>query len=74
VAYFANGTEGMIFYEQCINCLHEDPGVGCPIALVQMIYNYEQLDKGNEKLRECLNHLVNESGICQMKPLIDEVR
>ena len=72
MAYFPNGTSGMIFDEQCSECIHEDPTALCPIANVQMEYNYFQCNKGQEKLRECMNFLVNEKGYCQMKIQIEK--
>lgn len=72
MAYFSNGTEGMILDEQCAVCIHEDQDAGCPIALVQMLYNYDQI--GNDDLQAAMNILINEKGRCQMKPLIDKLR
>jgi hypothetical protein len=72
MAYFPNGQAGLYLDEQCMDCLHDDPDVGCPIAFIQMEYNYTQLDKGQEQLREALNYLVNEKGDCQLKPLINK--
>lgn len=70
MAYFANSTEGETLDVQCDQCIHEDPDAGCPIALVQMEYCYSQI--GNKLLEECLNMLINEKGICQMKPVIEK--
>ena len=71
MAYFSNGSEGMILDEQCIECIHEDPDAGCPIALAQMLFNYDQVN--NADLRKCLNMLVDDNrGECQMKPLIEQ--
>ena len=72
MAYFSNGTEGMILDDQCSECLHADPDAGCPISLLQMNFNYEQNKAGNKKLREAMNYLINDDGVCQMKPLIDK--
>lgn len=72
MAYFSNSTEGMILDEQCDNCLHQDPDVGCPINLVHQLYNYSQI--GNKYLQSAMNILVNEDGKCNMKPLIDAIR
>lgn len=55
--------------EQCCRCPYgEKP---CPIALIQVIYNYDQLNKGNEQLKEAMNALVDEDGQCQMLVLIE---
>ena len=62
MAYFSNGTEGEILYDQCHDCplgygwkqdAHQktllDLGVpeadpkGCPVFMVQMQYNYDQI-------------------------------
>lgn len=67
MAYFPNGSSGAILDEQCAACLPEDP---CPIAYVQIEYNYEQCNAGQEKLRELLRHLVTDDGQCQMKKYV----
>ncbi len=67
MAYFPNGSSGAILDEQCAECLPEDP---CPIAFVQIEYNYEQCNAGQEKIRELMNILVNEKGECQMKKYV----
>ena len=72
MAYFPNGTAGDILDQQCAKCLHHNPDIGCPISFVQTHYNYDQCDDGLEKMQELLNILVNEKGICQMKPLIEK--
>ena len=61
----------MDFDATCCECIHEDPEAGCPVALVQMSFNYDQTD--NKKLAEALTMLVNEKGECQMKPYIDRL-
>jgi len=73
MGYFANGTDGMYFDEQCSRCIHDQDeiGVGCPVALVQSLYNYDQHKEGQEKLKECLTHLVDDAGDCKMKEMID---
>lgn len=38
----------------------------CPVETVQLLYNYDQCDKGQEKLREAMNLLIDEKGICQV--------
>ena len=70
MAYFSNGSEGSYFDNQCDECIHEDPEAGCPIALVQMYFNYDQCSEG--KLREAMTMLVGEDGKCKMKPLIEK--
>jgi len=63
MAYFSNGSDGAILDRQCLDCpLGDGP---CPIAVIHAIYNYDQCDV--PKLREAMNILVNEDGICQMR-------
>ena len=62
MAYFANGTEGMYFEEQCSKCKYgNDP---CPIAFVQAFYNYEAAK--NKIARSILDDLVQDNGVCRM--------
>ncbi len=70
MAYFSNSTEGATLDTQCGQCQVANDAA-CPILFVQMEYNYEQLDEGNETLRECMNLLIDEDGNCRMKPIID---
>jgi hypothetical protein len=68
MAYFPNGTAGEIFNDQCHECLHgAADDFLCPVAHIQMIYNYTQLDDGNEDLRAAMCLLVQLDGTCQMK-------
>ena len=74
MAYFANGSEGDAYLEHyCCKCLnYGDPDKpNCPILTVHLVFNYDQLDKGQNKLRECLSALIptdenNFSGECRM--------
>lgn len=62
MAYFSNGTEGDVFTAQCGICKYgQEP---CPIALIQMTYNYDQI--GNDLARKIINDLVEEDGTCTM--------
>ena len=62
MAYFSNGTEGMLFDEQCARCKYgQEP---CPIALIQNEYNYKACN--NKTARAILDHLVNNNGNCAM--------
>jgi hypothetical protein len=45
----------------------------CPIAMVQQLYNYDQLKKGQEKLKEAMNVLIDKEGICQMRPILLDI-
>jgi len=63
MAYFPNGTAGMVFDEECSTCKYgQEP---CPIALVQIQYNYDTCQ--NPKLKELLDCLVKQDGTCEMK-------
>lgn len=62
MAYFSNGSEGMVFDDQCARCKYGDKP--CPIALVQMTYNYDACN--NEVARKILDTLVKNDGTCTM--------
>jgi len=62
MAYFSNGTEGMVFDEQCSKCKYGDKP--CPIAFAQMNYNYESAN--NDVATKILNTLVKDDGTCEM--------
>ena len=62
MAYFANGTEGEIFDQQCGKCKYG--AKACSIAYVQIHYNYDACN--NKIASEILNALVNENGTCTM--------
>lgn len=60
MAYFSNGSEGMCFDDQCSRCKYgQEP---CPIALVQMEYNYDACN--NTTARKILDTLVKNDGTC----------
>ena len=67
MAYFPNGCAGEVLDNQCAECLPYEP---CPIAWVQMEYNYDQCKDGQEKLAALLNCLVDEKGQCKMKQYV----
>ena len=73
MAYFPNGTAGEVLGNQCADC-HLSSEAPCPILWVQMTYNYSQLDSEGERtaVSDVMDCLVNDDGICQMKPVIDE--
>lgn len=62
MAYFSNGSEGMVFDEQCAKCKFGDKP--CPIAFVQMDANYDQLKDTTGTARKILDHLVKDDGTC----------
>ena len=68
MAFFSNGTEGMVFDEECSTCIHGEKS--CPISLVQMIYNYEA--RNNKVAREILDTLVSQDGKCAIKKAFPE--
>lgn len=63
MAYFSNGTEGMVFDEECASCKYGEKA--CPIAAVQIIYNYDACN--NETATKILDSLVKNDGTCTMK-------
>ncbi len=60
MAYFSNGSEGMCFDDQCAKCKYGQ--APCPIALVQVAYNYEAVN--NEVATKILDTLVKQDGTC----------
>ena len=68
MAYFSNGSEGHCFDEQCMRCKYgEEP---CPVAWVQMEYNYEACN--NKTARAILDYLVSNNGTCAMYEMMDK--
>jgi hypothetical protein len=62
MAYFANGSEGSYFEQECARCrFGEGP---CPIAEVQSLYNYDAVN--NEVATKVLDMLVSDDGACSM--------
>lgn len=62
MAYFPNGTSGMVFDEQCSRCRYgEGP---CPIYFVQHEFNYKACN--NEVATAILDELVAQDGTCAM--------
>ncbi len=72
MAYFPNGDAGEYLESQCAICPLGKEGVACPVKLVQLMYNYDQLKAGQDKLREALTMLVNKKGDCQVRPLLEQ--
>ena len=62
MAYFSNGTEGMVFDEQCLVCKYGEDA--CPIAYVQQMFNYDACN--NEVATKILDYLVKPDGTCMM--------
>ena len=63
MGYFSNGTEGMDYQERfCNRCVH-DKNQDCPVWLVHLVFNYEQLKnhpKQHGPMRELLSALIPE--------------
>ena len=70
MAYFSNSSEGEVLDVQCYDC--PLGGGCCPVRSVQMLYNYDQLEDGQEKLREAMELLVDDKGVCQVRKKILE--
>lgn len=68
MAYFSNGSEGMSFDVECLECFYGKDA--CPIAGVQMGYNYEACN--NKVATNILNELIKNDGTCSMKKLIEQ--
>ena len=65
MAYFSNGSEGACFDAQCAKCKFGQSN--CPIALIQLTYNYDQIDndvEGDTVATKIMNELVKQDGTC----------
>ena len=62
MAYFSNGSKGEVFDEQCSKCKYGDKS--CPIAFVQMEYNYKACNKKTTRI--ILDFLIERDGSCTM--------
>ncbi len=62
MAYFSNDSECEVFNSQCTNCIYGE--VFCPIAFVQIAYNYDAVN--NEVATNILDTLVKNNGACSM--------
>ena len=62
MAYFSNGSEGVVFDDQCAKCKYGKRP--CPIAFVQIDANYDQHKDTSGTATKILNHLVNNDGTC----------
>ena len=69
MAYFPNGCAGEVFDDQCAKCIMYERA--CPIAWVQMEYNYPACN--NETARAILDCLVKNNGDCEMFKAMPEV-
>ena len=77
MAYFANGSEGAVLEAQCDNCplgaAPEGTDTGCEVLLIHLLYNYDQVGSGQEKLREAMSLLVDDKGVCRIRQRIEKV-
>lgn len=48
MAYFSNGTEGVMYEEEfCVRCIHWNDGM-CPVLIAHSLYNYRDCnDEGS---------------------------
>ena len=54
MAYFANGTEGQIFYDRfCCRC-KRDADQDCPVWLVHILYNSDGANNENSLLHKMI--------------------
>jgi hypothetical protein len=68
MVYFPNGSSGEVLDDQCERCPlgDHDRECCCPVLSIQLLYNYDQLNDGQEKLRHAMSMLVDDKGICQV--------
>lgn len=69
MVYFPNGSAGEILDAQCAICPAFDHQ--CPVALVQCLHNYDQCN--HPEFESAMNILINERGLCQLKPVIESL-
>lgn len=62
MAYFSNGSEGIVFDDQCSKCKYGK--YPCPIALIQTEYNYDQLKDKTWTATKIMDTLVKQDGTC----------
>ena len=63
-----------ILEKQCEYC---QMGSSCPVARAYYSFNYEKAEEGQEKLKECLELLIDSEGFCQIGGILkkqDETR
>lgn len=52
MAYFSNGTEGMMYEEQwCSRCIHNE---GCAVWMAHQLHNYDECNKKESILHELI--------------------
>jgi len=60
VGYFSNGTEGKDYEVKfCERCIHQKPDDGgCAVWFAHLLYNYDQQDREQSKLKSVLDILI----------------
>ena len=73
MAYFPSGIMSGYLHNQCGECIIPDD-VACPILFAQITFNYEQFNEEGEEteMAELINFLVDKTGTCMMKPILDK--
>ncbi len=86
MAYFSNSASDTLT-TQCYDCPlgagWDDPEQAklfdverelrpCPVAFVQLCFNYDQV--GIPKLRQAITNLVNDAGVCQVRERLCDLR
>lgn len=67
MAYFSNGSEGSTFEDQCASCKYGQ--APCPVAYIQLTYNYDQVNDKTGTATEIMNLLVKADGTCTMREM-----
>lgn len=70
MAQFSNSSDGSSFDSQCGKCKYGKKP--CPIALVQIEYNYDQLKDTTGISTKILNTLIKEDGTCTVLSLMKQ--
>lgn len=70
MAYFESGNKSKVLDKQCLTC---PLGIyQCPVYTVQSLFNFDQMEEGNDKLRQSMLFLVDDAGVCQVKQLLEQ--
>lgn len=55
MAYFANGTEAMMYEDKyCDKCVHNHPDYGCPCLIAHMLWNYDECNNADSILHKMI--------------------
>lgn len=82
MGYFSNGSEGLDWEERnCRGCVHDpanDSERGCPILMLHVEWNYDQLKPEHKDAKAILDVLIPEKGIfngtCAMRHVAGEAK